>query len=390
MIARLSLLCLGVACAMTVLLWTLGRSPFQPDHSVDSVVAGDSVAPPEDRGSDTLLPSTTIDAAPVDQVGSRLAISTDAPATLTVTVMTKGLCVHGATVKVEATSTSVHGDIKRFLAHAARSSDSGESAETTTDESGEAVLNLRGGVEYLVHVSVDAEGRSARVPNVPGLSPGEHRRLTVELPPAEEGHYFILVLARETRKPIVRARASILAHPTSRAPNELRPTQGPGSQAAPSAVSDDTGMIDLRVPLRESSKVTVVADGFAPAFVIANGKSAPDRAQVVFLDRSGTLEVTVIDQNGAPVAGAFGEFSVESTSLFQPIETSTVFGRQFGRCAWAFETDAAGKHSVQGLPPGVSLEARLARTQLGVRQVVDKLMIESGELRSVTLILPGE
>jgi hypothetical protein len=388
---RSSLLCLGVVCAVLLVLWALGRSASQADRSMAGSVASEVIEPVADQGSDLLMPSTTIDPAPTDQGRFRLPISVDAPATLTVTVVTKGSCnvVPGATVEVTPSSTTMEADIQQFLSHASRSPAPEASARATTDASGEAVLNLDCGVEYLVQASVSAEGRSIRVPHVPGLSPGEDRRLTVELPPAEEGHYFVLVLARESRKPVIGARAGIPSRPTWQTSKDLEPSQDPAAAPAHS-ISDECGLIDLRLPSRQPAKVAVAADGYAPALLIANGKNTADRAQVVFLDRSGDLEVSVIDRHGAPVAGAFGELSVEPASLFQPIETSTVFARQFGRVAWAFETDPAGKGSIQGLPPGVLLEARLARTRLGLRQVVDKLTVESGKLRRVTLICPGE
>jgi hypothetical protein len=338
---------------------------------------------PEPESAEPPAP-IAIEPVPQEADPARQPIAGDGPGTLIVTVLKDGRTSPSAIIRVDSFRADGPGAGKPF----SRSSQIDLVGNSTANSDGEAVINVPCGKELRVLVTGangDGPAGSGKAMRIPALAPAEQRRVVVELP--SDDHSYLLVLGREDREPIAGAIACVLRPSGPRKQGEPPQRVEYGLLPPTQATSDAQGFIDLCVPRRSSLNVVVSGEAHAPAFVIAKPNETPARAQVVFLDRSGSIEGTVVDQDGIPVAGTFGEFSAEPTTLFQPIETSTVFGRNFPELFWAFRTDGVGGFSVAGLAPGIPLNAWIPRARLGARSSLGKVTIERGETRTVTLTL---
>ncbi len=252
-----------------------------------------------------------------------------------------------------------------------------------TGADGRASLEAPTGVELTLVAFDEVEQTTTRLHKIPKLNPGEQRDLTIEIPSRKDLHSFALVLARETRQPIVGAFARLLSPSvTWDAGLKVRPPATSSPQPT-QATSDAAGILDLWAVSRDSRQVAVGAKGYAPAVLLAQRIDEPEKAQVVFLDRAATLEVRITDAGGVTIEGAFVEVTVEPRSLFQPLETSTVFANQFGQPRWTTESTVRGVGRLEDPPPNAPLQVHVARTRGTAATKVDQVTLEPGERRLI-------
>jgi hypothetical protein len=372
-----------VALASVALLWKVRSTASTPGH--DEVSKQPTVAEPDHpaRGSN-LSPAggsgsrepaaTTSETSPAEQAGIL---------NVTVSANDTHRPIAGVRVALIPGRRSDGEGVQRSLAEGFRSPPPDYSKTPRTGPDGRVCLEAPTGVELTLVALNEVEQTTTRKHKIPRLAPGEQRDLTIEIPSGKDSHSFALVLARDNRQPIVGAFARLM--PPSAAWDVARLLQPPSTEAprADTAMSDVAGLLDLLAASRDSRHVVVCAEGYAPALLLAQRIDEPEKAQIVFLDRTATLDLRIVDTNGADVEGAFVELTTEPRFLFQPLETSTVFGSQFGRPAWTVVTTSGGVGRVDRLPPHAPLRVRLARSRDDAAKDLGEMTLEPGERRSI-------
>ncbi len=214
---------------------------------------------------------------------------------------------------------------------------------------------------------------------VPALSPGEHRVLTLSLPLAPDLLFHGRVVSAENGTPVAGARVSYYY----------------GEKIV---VTDDQGCFELGVRSARHPSATIEAAGFGPAWAqILEGYESEEDPFVVRLEEEAVIEGRVLDAERAPVANLWVELEGSTTNAHPPWTLSSMF---LASTEWKARTDRAGRVRFGGLPPESAIQATI-RTRLPTEWEpswswgpdvalarIPALVLSPGEVREVEWVLP--
>ncbi|HTF89520.1 MAG TPA: carboxypeptidase regulatory-like domain-containing protein [Planctomycetota bacterium] len=258
------------------------------------------------------------------------------------------------------------------------------SGSRSTNEDGWAEMVVDPDCEYSVQVlGLDWDKEEHLV--LP-LAPGEKREFELQVltrdPAKDTLTFFGVLVDAESSLPVVRGVLQV--------EGELRPTysEATGSymdvnREGPPVRADFDGR--FKILEKSNRSVAVMAPGYAPAkFRLDSEHSSPQHPAQIKMWRSGTVDATVRDASGAPIADATVELTNEAGYL-----SHEFFGSIYDCILdphWSEKTNALGFARVSGLPPDIPLKLIVKRQGFKPRQETQALVLRAGERRNVEVM----
>jgi protocatechuate 3,4-dioxygenase beta subunit len=201
--------------------------------------------------------------------------------------------------------------------------------------------------------------------------------ITLEIAVDEGRLFYGIVLARETHAPIVGAKVLVMR--TNGRPFPRDEGGGFESDVVKQMASDVEGRFTWQAPSWQGQHLRIDASGYGPVIVRPGAKhSSKDGEQVIVLDRSATLEGSVVDASGAPMPGvrvvlvADGN-DLDRTDVLIPAETSPL-----SMIRWSATTSADGRCRLVDIAPNVELRVVLEKNDHVLRIGEPTMQLEPG------------
>jgi hypothetical protein len=201
-----------------------------------------------------------------------------------------------------------------------------------------------------------------------------------ELDPRDGGElrFFVRVLARDDKAPIVGASVELLSRERSVYQEE------PTSEAAlAKGATDSVGLFEVRPPSWKGSELRVRAAGFGETFVeVGKGRDTPEKARVLLLSRAASLRARLLDAGGAPLADGAVQMWTESFRL-ATADGGLGYSPSLSDRYWTQEADLSGSCVLEDLPPDVPFHVVILRAGFVVKKDLPSLQLQAGEVREV-------
>lgn len=237
-----------------------------------------------------------------------------------------------------------------------------------TASDGRVDFQLPSGIDF--RLSASGEGNAGRASQeIPALTPGERREMTIELPTRPAVVYFGRVLAAEDRTPIADASVRLVRDQEQALSSERS--------------SDPDGLFQFSLAPWRNGEIQVEADGFASVVVqTATGHDTPENAKVVLLDRAASLRVRLCDATGNAVTDATVRLWTEYWNVGVS-DHGEVFLPSIAEWEWHGNADPRGLCVLRGLPPDVPLHIEVLRAARSTTKDLPTLSLNPGEVREV-------
>jgi carboxypeptidase family protein len=249
---------------------------------------------------------------------------------------------------------------------------------------GRAEFELPSGVELRLMASGEEENVGRATLEIPALTPGERREITVELPTRDDVLYFGRVLAREDRSPVSGAGIRLVR-------GQVWFTQTGGEDGVEhheeillqEQTTGPDGFFELSLASWKNPDIRIQAPGFAPVFLeIGREHDTPEKASVVLLARAATLRARLLESTGTAVADGVVRLWTESYHLGLS-DHGGVYLPSSPDPHWEGRTDPSGLCALQELPPDVPLHVEVARGGQRVKRDLPTLSLSPGEVHEV-------
>jgi hypothetical protein len=246
-------------------------------------------------------------------------------------------------------------------------------------------LSVRSKADWNSLVGDDPIFVSPRDRNVKPLATGEHREITIEVYYGRDIDFWGRVVSAEDGLPIKGVRVERLHRIVF---SDLREHTKAANE---SLTSDDRGLFEIRTAswmLIRGMRLTSEGTG-SGLFEVEAGHETPDKALLLKLHRSATIQAHVFDSRPGPepiqvhVSVPYYEMSVAEASSV----SSELFGKECDN--WHEVCDAGGRCTIHGLPSGAPLLAKILRGQKVVLEIPDVPPLDPGEERAVEWRIGG-
>jgi protocatechuate 3,4-dioxygenase beta subunit len=250
-----------------------------------------------------------------------------------------------------------------------------------TASEGEVELALPAGFAFYVHASSAANKAGTVESRVPKMQSGERRELVLELPIGEDIRFHGIVTAQDDASPIGGAKVRVM-HTTGY--ETSTGVDGVPEQRDVVLAETSTG-IDGRFTLALSSWLhpflRIDATGFGPALVAPTSfHDTEETAQKIELARGATIDATVLDPAGAPIAGATILASTTGHAVLEQNGTMNFGSASETLILWSATTAANGRCTLTDLAPSVSIRIVVQKDKRFQRSDVT---FEPGEVRAM-------
>jgi protocatechuate 3,4-dioxygenase beta subunit len=250
-----------------------------------------------------------------------------------------------------------------------------------TDENGRVELDVASGFDLFLILHGQNSECEEKIVTVPSLRPGERRELRAELDCGNELRVFGSVVDVSGSKPIggalVRACLASVNGGSDRHSWELKRT-----------TTDASGGFEVRIRSKVHPFVRIEAGGFGAAILRRlDGHDSPERAVIVELAKSATLEAAVRDANGSPIQHVMIHLSAEGYEL--PPDAGSWDDVDVPAERWQGATSSDGTCTIEGLSPGVGIAIELTQDGRLLRRETDPLELEPGQVLHREWVLGG-
>jgi hypothetical protein len=227
-------------------------------------------------------------------------------------------------------------------------------------------------LELLVDPPDDEELRTERVALTP-LAPGERREVLVRLTGLPDRVVYVRFVEAEGGAPVEGVGLHVPDYVGAILPHAL-------AEVEPLARSDADGRARVEVRSWLTPGVVAIAAGYGPlAIGLGAGYERPAGALEVALERSASVDATILGPDGRPAPGAHLEISISPVYLARPEDADFAVGQ--GPFAWGGRADDRGHIVIAELPPRVPLMPRAVSS--GGDQ-------DTGPPRESIILAPGE
>jgi hypothetical protein len=254
-----------------------------------------------------------------------------------------------------------------------------------TARNGEVEIAVPSGTDLELWTSTDDESVSPAHTSVPPLVHEERRTLILELTVGEDAHYHGILLARDDRTPVANAR--VRAMRTQGWSTRYGPDPQGISDELAHVLSGGDGRFELTTCSWKHPYLRVDAQGFGPALVaLTSTHESSEAAEVTLLDRAASIEASLRDARGAPLAGAKVVATAEGHRLFAESGWSATDSPPLLTLKWESKTSIDGRCRLDSLPARVPLSVTIFAPQVGASRA-DEILMSGGP---PLVLAPGE
>lgn len=229
-----------------------------------------------------------------------------------------------------------------------------------------------------------AERVGGKTQEIPALTPGERREITLELPTSDDVVYFGRLLSAEHRKPVAGASVRLVrGKEWSSQRDDEEPERHYDETLLSEQVSGPDGLFELSLASWKNPDIRIAAEGFARVFVqVGRDHDSPERAKVVLLARAASLRARLIDAAGSALADGTVLVWTESYNLGVSDHGGTYLPalRSLG---WQTNADPSGLCVLPELPPEVPLHVEILLAGQAAKSDLPTLSLSPGEVREV-------
>jgi hypothetical protein len=254
---------------------------------------------------------------------------------------------------------------------------------------GEVELALPSGLELEIRTKPNWTDTPAVRQDVSALARGERRTIVLEVPSGKDLEFHGVVVAVDGLKPIAGARVRVVISSSW----QPRPGAGDPQNAHRDAdiLTRGDGRFEVSATSWKNPYLSVEADGYGVVLVELDKLHATEEhAFTIGLKAAGTIDATVVDGAGSPVAGAVVRASASGGELRQ--KTAVTESNDFAssaRVPWSAETRMDGRCAIEGLAPDVQLTLTVLRDGKRLSTADEHVRLEPGEVRALRLEIGG-
>jgi protocatechuate 3,4-dioxygenase beta subunit len=254
-----------------------------------------------------------------------------------------------------------------------------------TGKNGEVELDLRSGLELEIRTTPGWKDLPIVRRDVAPLERGERRTVVLEFTTGDDIVFHGMVVAKETLQPIASARVSL----RDRGAAQRKTVKDEAAKRNLTTGVD--GRVEFSAASSKQPFLRVEAPGFGVVLVVLDAiHSTPEQALMIPLERAASIQATVVDGDGAPLAGVEVRISARGYSLqmkqatFDFEDAATVQD-----VVWSATTGANGQCVVNGITPEKPLRVGLRRQGKALLKEYDTLTLRPAETRALRWEIGG-
>jgi uncharacterized GH25 family protein len=255
-----------------------------------------------------------------------------------------------------------------------------------TGKDGVVELDLPSGIDLHLFASSEHDEAGYDDRELPALEHDEKRVLVLDLAAGEDLRFQGLVLARETRKPVAGASVLVLCDvgfdPVESSGKQF--ASGETSKKQSETTTDSAGRFEIRASSWKVPYLRIDAKGFGPLLVEPGANhSTTETARILLLERSATIEGSVVDASGAPVPGVTVHLIANGYDLRPKDGAAEFTSASTAKVDWSADTRGDGRCTLKDLAPNAALTVVLERDGKPVQKETEPMTLAAGETRSM-------